>query len=336
VRASATTATTMFVRNYSFRDNRVEKTVMKHALASAALLVSLALLPPPVAAQTGSVRGKVVSGEGEPLADATVLIEPQGGMSGRFELQTNERGEYTQVGLQLGPYRITVSAEGYRAATASLYVALGDTSEVVDVELQRVPEEPEPQKEARILRERFTKALELSKAGRLDEAEALYKEILETRPDIPEAYENLGYLYEQKKDWPAAQSAYDKALELRPDSTEIMTALAVIYQKSGQDEKAAELMGKVVVENPEDAVAQFNRGGLLLNAGDTAGAIQAFEAALAADPELAEAHYYLGTVLVGEGRTDEARERLEQYLSMNPDREDHVATAQGLLEALEQ
>jgi tetratricopeptide (TPR) repeat protein len=289
-----------------------------------------------VAAQTGSVRGKVVSLEGEPLADATVLIEAQGGMSGRVELQTDEKGEYIQLGLQPGPYQITVSAEGYRPATTSLYVALGDTSEVVDVKLQPVPKEPEAQKQARILRERFAEALELSKAGRLDEAEALYKKILETRPDIPEAYENLGYLYEQKEDWPAAQSAYEKALELRPDSTDVMTALAVVYQKSGQDEKAAELMGKVVVESPEDAVAQFNRGGLLLNAGDTAGAIQAFEAALAADPELAEAHYYLGTVLVGEGRTAEALEHLEQYLAMNPDREDHVATAQGLLEALKQ
>jgi Flp pilus assembly protein TadD len=308
---------------------------MKHILVVGPLLIGLALLAAPATAQTGIVRGRVVTEQGDPMPEATVLIRAQGGMTDRHELQTNERGEYQQVGLRPGPYRITVSAEGYGTSVIGTLVSLGDVTKVPDIQLDPVaPAAPPAQSEAMILREKFGKAVALSDAGEFDEAEALYMEILETHPDVPEAYENLGYLYEQKKDPVAAQSAYEKALELRPGSSEVMTALAVLYQKSGQDQKATELMARAAGENPQDAVAQFNSGGLLLNAGDTAGAVRSFEAALVVDPEMVEAHYYLGTVLVGEDRIPEAIEHLEKYLSMNPDQEQHVATAEGLLQAL--
>jgi tetratricopeptide (TPR) repeat protein len=113
-----------------------------------------------------------------------------------------------------------------------------------------------------------------------------------------------------------------------------MTALAMVYQKSGQAEKAAEMAGRAAAANPDDAVAQFNRGALLLNSGDSAGAAEAFEAALAADASLMEAHYYLGTILVGQGKIPEAIEHLETYVASNPEKEQYVATAKGLLEAL--
>lgn len=305
---------------------------MKHTVVASPLLLGLLLLANPATAQTGTARGRVVTEEGAPLAKATVLIESQGGMTDRYEIETNDNGEYLQVGLRPGPYRVTARAEGYLPSVTDMRVALGDPTEVLDIQLQPAP--PTPQEEAAALREKFAEALDLSDAGELDEAEALYKEILEAQPDMAEAYQNLGYLYMQKEDWAAAQSVYEKALELRPGSSEITTALAVVYQRSGQDERATELIARAAAENPLDAVAQFNRGGLLLNSGDTAAAIQSFEAALAADPEMAEAHYYLGTVLVGEGRTPEAIDHLEKYLSMNPDQEEHVATAEGLLQAL--
>jgi tetratricopeptide (TPR) repeat protein len=305
---------------------------MKHTAVAGPLLIGLVLLATPATAQTGTVRGRVVTEQGAPVAKAKVLITSQGGMTDRYEIQTNDNGEYLQVGLRPGPYRITASAEGYRPSVIDMRVALGDPTEVLDIRLKLVP--PPVKDEATVLREKFAKAVEFSDAGEFDQAEALYKEILETQPDIAEAYQNLGYLYEQKEDWAAAQSAYEKALELRPDSSEITTALALVYQQTGQSQKATDLMARAAAENPLDAVAQFNRGGLLLNSGDTAGAIQSFEAALAADPDMAEAHYYLGTVLVGQGRTPEAIEHLEKYLSMNPDREQHVATAEGLLQAL--
>ena len=88
------------------------------------------------------------------------------------------------------------------------------------------------------LRESFQKAVELQSAGKLDEAEAAYKAILEKVPDVPEVYQNLGSIYAEKKDAAAAEAAFLKGLELRPDSADIATQLAKLYQDNGQPDKA--------------------------------------------------------------------------------------------------
>ncbi len=305
---------------------------MKHAVSTFALLSGLVLLAAPVAAQTGSVRGTVRNAQGEPVADAMVRLEYQGPTTRDYEVQTNDKGEYMQIGLYPGLYRITAAAEGYDPTVVEQRVTLGDTTEVEDIELK--PATPKVDPAVVALREKFAEAVTLSDAGKFDEAEALYREILEQQPDIPEVLENLAYVSVQKEDWASAQASYEKLLEQSPDDAEVMTALAMVYQKSGQTEKAAEMAGRAAAANPDDAVAQFNRGALLLNSGDSAGAAEAFEAALAADPSLMEAHYYLGTILVGQGKTPEAIEHLETYVASNPEKEQYVATAKGLLEAL--
>ncbi len=85
---------------------------MKRALVVAGLLLGAGFLAAPAQAQTGSARGKVLDSQGQPIADAKVLIEFQGGITRKFETKTNKKGEYMQVGMQPGPYRFTASKEG--------------------------------------------------------------------------------------------------------------------------------------------------------------------------------------------------------------------------------
>ena len=54
---------------------------MKRALTAAALLGGLWLLAPAAQAQTGTARGKVLDAQGQPLADAKVVMEFQGGIT---------------------------------------------------------------------------------------------------------------------------------------------------------------------------------------------------------------------------------------------------------------
>jgi tetratricopeptide (TPR) repeat protein len=306
---------------------------MKRALFAGALLTGLVfLMTPPASAQTGQVRGKVVGPEGKPVLDATVVLEFQGGIPRKYELKTNKQGEYLQVGLAPGPYRITASKEGFRPSVSDVRVQLGPT-DVPDIELLSAETAPPGSEEAK-LRSDFAAAAALTNEGKLDEAEAAFKVLAEKYPDITEIYQNLGVIYSQKKDWPAAEASYKKALELSPGDTGIASALAQVYQDSGQTEKATALMSEAVQANPQDATAQYNRGVFLLNSGDSAEAQAAFEAALAADPNKAEAHYQLATILVGQGKVDEAIQHLETYLSLNPTNAQNVATAKGLLQAL--
>jgi len=309
---------------------------MKRTLIAAFLLVGLGLVAPKAQAQTGTARGKVMDAQGQPIADAKVLIEFQGGITRKFEVKTNKKGEFMQVGMQPGPYRFTVSKEGFQSSFSDHRISLGDPTEVPEFKLNTAAQAAQQAggAEAQALRSNFQKAVELQSAGKTDEAEAAYKAILETSPDVPEVYQNLGQLYLTKKDYPAAETMFQKGLELRPDSTDMSTLLARVYQESGQPEKAMALVEKSAGANPQDARAQFNRGIFLLNANKNEEAIGAFEAAIKADPNQAEAYYRLGALMVGQGKIPESIQYLEKYLSLNPTDAQNVATAQGLLKAL--
>jgi tetratricopeptide (TPR) repeat protein len=308
---------------------------MKRALIAAGLLLGIGLLAPPAQAQSGTARGKVLDAQGQPVADAKITIEYQGGITRKFEVKTNKKGEYMQVGMQPGPYRFTASKDGYQPAVTEFRISLGDPTEVPSFSLltaaQAGQQPGSPQAE---LRASFLKAVELQSSGKLDEAEAAYKAILEKTPDVPEVYQNLGGVYTLKKDVPAAETALLKALELRPDSADIATQLAKLYQENGQPDKAMAIMAQSAGANPADAKAQFNQGIFLLNGQKNEEAIAAFEAAIKADPSMAEAYYRLGALMVGQGKIPEAIANLEKYLSMNPTDAQNVGTAQGLLKAL--
>ena len=107
---------------------------MKRALIAAGLLLGLGLVAAPARAQTGTARGKVVDAQGQPVQDAKVLIEFQGGITRKFEVKTNKKGEFMQVGMQPGPYRFTVTKEGFSKAVLDAVVV--EAARVTDVEVQ--------------------------------------------------------------------------------------------------------------------------------------------------------------------------------------------------------
>jgi tetratricopeptide (TPR) repeat protein len=308
---------------------------MKRALIAAGLLLGIGLVAAPAQAQTGTARGRVLDTQGQPVADAKVTIEFLGGITRKFETKTNKKGEYMQVGMQPGPYRFTASKEGYQSGASESRIALGDPTAIPDFKLataaQAAAAAGSPVAE---LRTSFQNAVELQTAGKLDEAEAAYRAILDKAPDVPEVYQNLGSILAQKKDFAGAEAAYLKGLELRPDSPDLATQLAKLYQDNGQPQKAMEIMAKSAGSNPADAKAQFNQGIFLLNAQKNEEAIAAFEAAIKADPAMTEAYYRLGALMVGQGKIPEAIAHLEKYLSMNPTDAGNVAVAQGLLKAI--
>jgi tetratricopeptide (TPR) repeat protein len=309
---------------------------MKRAVWAGGLLAALSLLAGPAHAQTGTARGKVLDDKGQPIADAAVTLEFQGGVTRKFEAKTNKKGEFTQVGMPPGAYRITVNKDGFQGSYIDFRVALGDPTYIPDFKLQsRAAAQAAAQEKAgKELGGVFTKAVELTQAGKYDEAEAAYKEILAKNANVAEVHYNLGYIYSQKKDWAAAEAAYLKALEIKPTYSEATTALASVYQQSGQSAKAMDLISKAASSNPTDGKVQFNLAVFLLNSGRTEEAQAALLKAAELDPTNAEPYFHLGTLAIGQNKVPEAIGHLEKYLSMKPANAQNVATAQQLLQAL--
>ena len=311
---------------------------MRRLLTAVSLLAVFALFALPLEAQTrGAARGNVVDDEKNPVADAKVVLELLNDVPQQFEIKTNDKGTYMQVGLPPGRYRIVASKEGFVDAGLEIRIPMGLATDIPELELisiERAAPQANPDEE--VIREKFQKGVELAGAGQLDEAEVLFKEILEIQPGVAEVYRNLGYIYAKREDWATAEQYYQSALDLRPGDSTFTAALAQMYQDSGQEEKAIALMSEAAADNPEDAKTQLNQGIFLLSSGQSVEAQAAFEAALAADPSLAEAHYHLGTILVGQGKVPEAVEHLEVYIASGPKTEQYAATAPGLVQALKQ
>ena len=79
-----------------------EDRAMKRLVLAGGLFAALFFAGSEARAQTGSARGRVVDEQGQPIADAKVELDFQGGVNRKLETKTNKKGEYIQVGLQPG------------------------------------------------------------------------------------------------------------------------------------------------------------------------------------------------------------------------------------------
>ncbi len=109
---------------------------MKRSLASAILAATvLAAFPNPVSAQgvtTGAIRGVVVDGAGNPLANARVVaLHQSSGTS--YQNVTRADGRAVLPGMRVGgPYQVTVSAIGYeRQVRENVHVSLGVSADLI-------------------------------------------------------------------------------------------------------------------------------------------------------------------------------------------------------------
>jgi Tfp pilus assembly protein PilF len=73
-------------------------------------------------------------------------------------------------------------------------------------------------------------ALKYYQAGHLQQAENLYKEILNVQPNNIEALHFLSIIFQQKKDYDSAILSYRKALRLNPHNADAYYNLGLIFQ----------------------------------------------------------------------------------------------------------
>ena len=217
---------------------------------------------------------------------------------------------------------------------------------------QRFTEDDDP-KRLIDLDTQTNRMLELHRAGRLDEATAVGREVIARRPDMDLAHLQLAYVERARGDMRAAIAYAQRAVELRPGDAEsaallavylteagraaaaaeflapwlerddadldVLNALGIALASSGRQRQALEVLERARRAHPTNTQALVNIGTVCLMKGDVAGARQAFEAALDIDPDVARAHNSLGVIAAREGRMPEAVERWKRAVALNPD-----------------
>lgn len=289
------------------------RTLLRVLAVAAAVTLAVAA---PALAQTGLVKGKVVDATGKPVADAAIAIELMEGVSRKLSTKSDKRGEFVQLGLQSGAYRVTATTEKLGTGFADTRIRIGNTSEVT-ITLSTVPSGTDPKMAE--LKKAFDEGVAASRANDHDTAIARFDAALAVEPKCPECYFNIGYAYLQKKDAPKAEENWKKALEIKPDHAETLNSLATLFNNQKRFDEAAATSAKAAASAPAgNADAIYNQGIILWNAGKIAEAKVKFEEATTADPGNADARFQLGMALLNEGKVPEAVASFEQYLKMAP------------------
>jgi len=322
-----------------------------HVTSLAVGIVAAVLLAPPAGAQTkvtGGVRGRVVDERGAGVPDVKIDMEYLGESRQKITKtqQTDKKGGFVRMGLAEGRWKFTFTREGFKTYAMEMELSLGGFSEAPDIVLthgastaaaasgQPVAAVLPPTPESNKAGETYTKAVEAAQAGRYDEAEPMLKEILVQFPNLAPAHYNLGYVYQRKKDWKAAEAEYQRVTELEPTKSDAFLALAAVRGLDGRMQEAAEGVLAAAASFQQDAKFQYALGITCMNAGKGAEAEAAFKKAAELDPANPEPYFYLATIAVGSNRVPEAVGLLEKYLAMSGQVPANVETAKGLLVAL--
>src|SRR5262249_18950588 len=158
--------------------------------------------------------GKVTDANKQPVEGAKVAIEFAEGVTRKFEVKTNKKGEYIQIGLQPGRYKITATKEGVGTATQETKVSIG-SSEQIDLTLAAASAAGGSlSKEEEAFRKLFTEGVDANKKGDHDTALAKFTEALKLRTDCYACQYNIGGSLFQKKEYDKAEAAFQAAAKL--------------------------------------------------------------------------------------------------------------------------
>jgi tetratricopeptide (TPR) repeat protein len=304
---------------------------IRWSLAICVLVAGLAFVAAPAYAQTGQVKGKVVDAQNKPIEGAKITIINSEMVNRKFETKSKKDGNFLQIGLPTGNYKITAEKDGM---TQSFDVRIGLDMKEVNFMLQpggqaaggQMSKEEAAKQAARVegIKTKFAEGATLSNEGKYDEAIAKFQEVLVDVPKCGECYLNIGSVYAQKKEFDKSEEAYRKVLELNPDSVDAYNGLATIFNSQKKFDEAQKMSAEATKRastgaggavNPE---ALYNQGVIAWNANDFAKAQESFTAAIAAKADHAESHFMLGKVYLNLGKLPDAAKEFETYTKIAP------------------
>jgi predicted O-linked N-acetylglucosamine transferase (SPINDLY family) len=151
----------------------------------------------------------------------------------------------------------------------------------------------------------FAAALDHHKAGRLAEAERLYRQVCAADPNHAGSFHRLGVVAHQLGRLDAIELV-ERAVTLKPDVAEMHNDLGGVLAARGKFGEAAACFERAAVLKPDFADAHYNRGLALGNLGRFGEAAGCFQRVLTINPQSASAHVHLGHALRAQGRREDA------------------------------
>lgn len=161
-------------------------------------------------------------------------------------------------------------------------------------------------------------AVRLHQAGRLDEAEACYREALRRRPDHVDANYLLGTLDYQRGALSSAQTHLQRAVQANPRHAQAVNNLGLVVGELGRTDEAVGLFQKALAIEPRYADASYNLGNACRQRKDHEAAVVHYRNAIRWQPDFAAAHDNLGLALRDLDRFPEAVASHREAIRLDP------------------
>lgn len=155
-------------------------------------------------------------------------------------------------------------------------------------------------------------------AGRLREAEAIYRQVLAADPRCAEALYLLGVAANQTGQTADAVPLLERAIALEPRKAEYHNSLGNALSRTGRADEAIAAYHKALSLRATFAEAWCGLGNALQLAGRATESADACRKALNLRPDLAEAQANLGHALVALGKLEEAVAAYQQAVRLKP------------------
>jgi Flp pilus assembly protein TadD len=197
-----------------------------------------------------------------------------------------------------------------------------------------VGSEPTMSKRKHAIEVHFQQGVRLHRAGRLAEAEQVYRQVLAAAPTHAETLHMLGVLALQSGQAGAALASIDRAIALRPAIAMYHVNRANALLALGDKAAAVAACHEALRHKRNCAEAGQVLGHALADQGKTDAAIEAYRAALRHDPNLPGLHNNLGLALRQAGQLEDAATHLRQALAHEPSDVQAQSNLAGLLKEL--
>lgn len=174
-------------------------------------------------------------------------------------------------------------------------------------------------------------AVHLTDSGRLDEAFAQYEAALPLDEDMRVTYVGMGRIEYLRERYDEAEVLYRKVLEIYPEDADALNGIAGICVKQEKYGEAMELLDRAIQAVPTHAESHTNRGRLFDAIGKKDEAIAAYTRAIDLNPSDSKARQHLADDLRAVGRYEEAMTQYSFSIQLDPTNTDAALALGGLM-----
>lgn len=179
--------------------------------------------------------------------------------------------------------------------------------------------------------QKLERAIGLHNAGKLDAADALYREVLRDQPDHQAALHLCGVVAHQRGRYREALTLIQMAIAGGAKTAAIYTNCGLALRALGELDQAAQKIAWAIALEPEFAPAHFNYALVLLDQGLPHPAATHLEFALELSPDMPKANFHLGRLRLDQDEFALAAGHLRAELRLQPDNaEAHYLLARSL------